>query len=160
MINARAETLTSRPAFREAFAERRCLIPADGFFEWKRTGGRGQPYYIRLADEQPFALAGLWEHWQRGSTQLESCTIITTDANELLRPIHHRMPVILPREHFDAWLDPLLEDRQRLATLLRPYPAPSMVAYPVGSAVNSTRNDGPQCILPAVDDKVQGSLFD
>jgi putative SOS response-associated peptidase YedK len=102
MINARAETLTSRPAFREAFAERRCLIPADGFFEWKRTAGRRQPYYIRLADEQPFALAGLCEHWQRGSTQLESCTIITTDANELLRPIHHRMPVILPRERFDA----------------------------------------------------------
>src|SRR5262249_45031366 len=142
------------------FRRRRCLVVADGFFEWQREGGRKQPYYIRLQDDQPFALAGLWERWHREELTIESCTIITTTANELVRPLHDRMPVILPKKYWEAWLDPAVEDVEPLEKLLAPFPSEQMVSYPVDAQVNSPRVDTPQCIASAVPQKVQRTLFD
>jgi putative SOS response-associated peptidase YedK len=148
LINARAETVATKPAFRTAFKRRRCLIPVDGFYEWKKTEGKTkQPYYIRLSKEGPFAFAGLWEHWEGpDSSAVESCTIITTEANDLLRPWHDRMPVILPEEEYARWLDPKLEDAGTLTGLLKPYPPSEMTAYPVSTLVNNPRNESPRCI--------------
>jgi putative SOS response-associated peptidase YedK len=159
MINARSETADTKPAFRDAFRRRRCLVAADGFYEWKRGTKPKQPYYIRLADDGPFAFAGLWEHWRRGDEVIDSCTILTTEANELVATLHDRMPVILDRQRYDAWLDPAL-DPARAGALLVPYPARQMTVFPVSTVVNSTRHDGPQLIAPAVPGKTQGSLFD
>lgn len=145
-INARAETVAIKPAFRQPFRKRRCLIAADGFYEWKRTEGRKQPYYIRLRDGEPFAFAGLWEHWEREAEVIESCTIIVTQANSLVATIHDRMPVILAKADYDTWLNPRLEDSRTLNPLLRPYPADNMIASPVGFAVNNPRNDGPELL--------------
>jgi putative SOS response-associated peptidase YedK len=148
LINARAETVTDKPSFRNAFKRRRCLIPADGFFEWQKSNGKKQPMYIHAADGRPFALAGLWEVWQdpQGST-LQSCTILTTAPNELMSTIHDRMPAIIEQEDFGAWLDPGPNPDDALH-LLRPYPAAMMAAYPVSTAVNSPSNDTPECIQP------------
>jgi putative SOS response-associated peptidase YedK len=149
MINARADTAAEKPAFRAAFKSRRCLIPADGFFEWKATGERKQPHYIRLQDAGPFAFAGLWERWAPADREpIESCTILTTEPNEVLRPIHDRMPVILPPAAWSLWLDPAVRERERLQPLLVPHPAAAMIAYPVGLGVNSARRDDPSCIEP------------
>ncbi len=150
MINARAETVERLPSFRAAFRRRRCLIVADGFYEWRRIRGmeRKQPYLIHPAGDVPFAFAGLWERWkQPGAKAVESCTIIITTANDFLRPVHDRMPVILTPEHFDDWLD---LDRPFDATqaLFRPYAGP-MTAIPVSTRVNNVRNDDPVCIRPA-----------
>jgi putative SOS response-associated peptidase YedK len=149
LINARAETLATKPAFRSAFKRRRCLIPADGFYEWQKIAGAKvkQPLYIRFAKDRPFAFAGLWEKWHNdeGST-LESCAIITTEPNDVMRPIHDRMPVILPDEEYARWLDSKNEDVEELQELLRPYPAEEMAAFPITTFVNSPRNDGPECI--------------
>lgn len=149
MINARAETVNERPAFRTAFRYRRCLIPADSFFEWKRSGQRKQPYRIMMRDERPFAFAGLWEEWRSpdGSTVIRSCTILTTEPNELMAELHNRMPVILPTDAYDAWLDPHTEP-DLLLPLLRPYPADEMKCYPVSTRVNSPANDDPAVIEP------------
>jgi putative SOS response-associated peptidase YedK len=160
MINARAETLASKPAFRDAFRRRRCLIIADGFYEWQKRDGGKQPYYLRLKDELPFAFAGLWDRADKLATPLESCTIITTDANELVRPLHDRMPVILDEEGCRQWLEAAEVDAEVLQSILRPYAADRMVAYPVSTAVNSPRRDGPECIAAATPSKRQGSLFD
>ena len=126
MINARGETLADKPAFRAAFRRRRCLVPADGYFEWQKTGSVKQPYYIRLCDDRPFAMAGLWESWLNPTTNepLQSCTIITTQANQLTQPIHDRMPVILDAADYELWLDPQLQDPERLGALLRPFEGP------------------------------------
>lgn len=159
LINARAETIATKRAFRHAFRHHRCLIPADGFFEWQRKQGRKQPYYIRLKDERPFAFAGLWERWEKTDVAIDSGTIITTDSNELIRPLHDRMPVIVDREHFDVWLDPAIEDPQILQPLLRSYPAQKMTAYPVSVLVNSPRHDTRECIEGAKPDK-QTLLFE
>lgn len=149
MINARSETADEKPAFRSGLRQRRCLIPADGFYEWRKAGGRKQPFYIRLGDQGPFAMAGLWDRWQGPEgTVIESCTILTTVPNELVRPIHDRMPVVLPPECFREWLDPIVTNAARLKPLLGPYPASQMVAYPVSTQVNSPANDGPACIEP------------
>ena len=148
MINARAETLFEKPAFRQAIHSRRCLIPADGFYEWKMEGRAKQPYYIRMEDEQPFLLAGLWEKWIGGDAPLYSCTIITTGANDRLRGLHERMPVIVDPNRADTWLDPQLHDRRELETLLQPYPAEAFVFYPVSTQVNRVGNDSPECIHP------------
>ena len=150
MINARAETVAEKPAFRAAFRRRRCLVAADGFYEWQNTdGGAKQPYFIRLADDAPFAIAGLWERWSApDGAEVESCTLITTDANDLLKPIHHRMPVILAPAAHDAWLDPDEPPPAALESLLRPYPADEMVAYAIGPLVNDPRTDEPACIAP------------
>ncbi len=149
MINARAETVATKPAFRRAFRERRCLILADGFYEWQRQDGRKQPFYIRLHDGRPFAFAGLWERWVPLDGQpLDSSTIITTKSNDLVGRIHQRMPVILAPEDYDLWLDPSLHEPERLQPLLRPHPAEEMVAYPVSTRVNNPANDTPDCIVP------------
>jgi putative SOS response-associated peptidase YedK len=131
MINARAETVAEKPSFRTPLAKRRCLIVTDGFYEWQKTPDGKQPHYITLAKDEPFAFAGLWEHWQRGETAFDSATIITTEANELLRPIHDRMPVIVPREEYGLWLDERVERAERVMPLLRPYPPDAMRARPV-----------------------------
>jgi len=150
MINARAETVADKPSFRAALRRRRCLIPADGFYEWQAVGSQKQPYYIRPRDEaQPFALAGLWEHWERGEgRRIESCTIITTTANDLLRPLHDRMPVIVAPADFDLWLDPGVQNPEAVRPLLSPYPEEAMAMYPVTREVNNPRHDGPGCITP------------
>jgi putative SOS response-associated peptidase YedK len=146
MINARAETLAEKPAFRAAFRARRCLIVADGFYEWQKVGGRKQPHFIRLRDGQPFGFAGLWERWHGdGEEAVESCTIVTTEANELLAPIHDRMPVIVDPQQFALWLDPSVTDTNRVAELLRPYASEAMEAYPISLLVNNPANDAPAC---------------
>ncbi|HEV7998903.1 MAG TPA: SOS response-associated peptidase [Planctomycetaceae bacterium] len=150
MINARSETAADRPAFRNAFRSRRCLIPADGFYEWRKTGGDAkQPYLITLRDELPFAFAGLWERC-RGPDEkvVESCTILTTDANDRLRELHDRMPVILPPDHYGPWLDPRVEETAALQSLLTAYPSSEMSFRPVSRRVNNARNDDPSCIAP------------
>jgi putative SOS response-associated peptidase YedK len=152
MINARAETLAEKPSFRTAFRRRRCLIPADGFFEWQQATGEKSrtPMYIRLKSGKPFAFAGLWERWQSpDGSELFSCTIITTRPNSLMKPIHDRMPVILPEEFYPHWLDPAEADTHQLASLLEPYPPELMTAYPVSKLVNSPANDLPAVIQPA-----------
>lgn len=147
MINARAETLHEKPSFKGAFKNRRCLIPADGFYEWKREGKRSAPHFIRMKKGRSFAFAGLWEVWKdKTGNELRSCTIITTGPNDLMRPIHDRMPVILKKKDFGAWLDPGHQDIPALCNLLVPYPAQEMEAYPVSFAVNSPQNDGPECV--------------
>ncbi len=149
MINARAETVAEKPAFRAALRQRRCLIPADGFYEWQARAGGKQPYYALLTTGEPFAMAGLWERWQApDGAWIQSCTIITTTANALIQPLHERMPVILAPEHYNLWLDPGLRDAGPLQALLIPYPAERMRVYPVGKAVNSVRNEGAALIAP------------
>jgi putative SOS response-associated peptidase YedK len=150
MINARAETLAEKPSYRTAFRRRRCLVLADGFYEWQQTGGKSKiPMYIRLASGSPFAFAGLWEIWNStDGSNILSCTIITTQPNELMQKIHNRMPVILPSDAYSLWLDPGEQDPTRLSNLLQPYPASEMNAYPVSTLVNSPSNDNPQCIVP------------
>lgn len=151
MINARAETVHRKPAYRDAFRHRRCVIPADGFYEWRPLARGKQPYYIRRKDGRPMAFAGLWEHWKdrESGEVIDSCTIIVTDPNELVRPIHDRMPVILEPEAFERWLEPQARDLQALLALLRPAPGEGLEAYPVSKAVNNPRNDGPELIRPA-----------
>jgi putative SOS response-associated peptidase YedK len=149
LINARADTVADKPAFRVAFKQRRCLIPADGFYEWQATGGKKkQPFAIRLRDDHPFAFAGLWERWSRGEERVESCAIITTGANDLLRSIHDRMPVILPPSRFADWLDPTFHDAEQLQALLQPFPADQMKTYTVSTLVGNARNDDPRCLEP------------
>jgi putative SOS response-associated peptidase YedK len=149
MINARSETAPQKPSFRRAFRERRCLIPADGFYEWRRTNGAKQPYYLRMKEGRPFAFAGLWESWKaNGGPEIRSCTILTTKPNALAGEIHDRMPVILPAGSYDAWLDSGAE-REELIALLAPYPEDEMEAYPVSRFVNSPQNNDPRCIEPA-----------
>lgn len=148
LINAKAETAATKPAFRAAFKRRRCLILADGYYEWQKVGKLKQPYYHRLKSELPFAFAGLWERWDKGESPIESCTILTTDANEVAAAVHDRMPVILGRDARKAWLDPEIDDPAALQQLLRPYPAAEMTAYEVNSIVNKSANEVPDCIAP------------
>jgi putative SOS response-associated peptidase YedK len=149
MINARSETAPEKPSFRRAFRERRCLIPADGFYEWQRTNGAKQPFYIHMEDGRPFAFAGLWESWGRGGEgEIRTCTILTTAANAVVGEIHERMPVIVAPDAYDVWLDPSSE-RDELAGLLAPYPEDEMEAYPVSRFVNSPSNNDPRCVEPA-----------
>jgi putative SOS response-associated peptidase YedK len=143
LINARAETVAEKPAFREAFKRRRCIIAADGFYEWQRTNGKKQPYFFQMKDESPFGFAGLWERWQGGAGEaIESCTILTTEANEVLRPVHDRMPVILHASDYELWLDEDVRKRELLKDLLRPYPPEEMTSHPVSTAINSPHNQG------------------
>ena len=137
--------------FRTALRKRRCLIPASGFYEWVALAGekRKQPYCFRPKDEKPWAFAGLWERWQGPDGPVESCCILTTEANELVRPVHDRMPVILPERHWAAWLEPQGQDAGELVPMLRPFPSDAMRAYPVGQLVNNPRNDRPGCLEQA-----------
>ncbi|HZU71586.1 MAG TPA: SOS response-associated peptidase [Acidimicrobiales bacterium] len=155
MINARAETLMSRRAFQVPMTKRRCLVPADGYYEWlKRTGPDGRPerlpFYFTPADDQGFAFAGLWDVWKSPEGEwVPTFTIITVDANQAVAPIHDRMPAALRREDWDAWLDTdRVDPRRALEVLEHPVPADSMVSWPVGKAVNSVRNNAPQLVVP------------
>lgn len=141
MINARAETVTEKPAFRNAFKKHRCLIPADGFYEWKQEKGGKQPFFIHRQDNEPLGFAGLWEHWEGEEGVIESCTIIVTAANETLKDVHDRMPVILSPKNYDAWLSPENQNREMLQALLKPFSDNVLEAYPVSTAVNNPRND-------------------
>jgi putative SOS response-associated peptidase YedK len=146
LINARAETVAEKPSFREAFARRRCLVPVDGFYEWSRRGDRKRPFYFHMSDGEPFAVAGLWERWEGDGGPLETCTLLTTEANELLAPYHDRMPVIVKPEDYDLWLDTDVRRAELLQLLLCPYPHKEMSAYEVSPIVNSPSNDSPRCV--------------
>lgn len=151
MINARAETLAEKSSFKNALKHRRCLILADGFYEWRQVPGEKTkiPTYIHLQDGKPFAFAGLWEDWHSSDgSQILSTTIITTEPNELVKPIHNRMPVILPEHAYEQWLTPGEADPQELSPLLRPFDADKMETYAVSRLVNSPQNDSPSCIQP------------
>jgi putative SOS response-associated peptidase YedK len=147
MINARAETARDKPAFRSAFKSRHCLILADGFYEWQKCGKQKQPYHIRFRDGRPFGFAGLWERWHHEGQVLETCTILTTDANEVARPVHDRMPVILTPDNFQAWLD-TSKGTDGASELLRPCSADDMIAVPVSTHVNNPRNNDAACLEP------------
>ena len=154
LINARSETARTKPSFRAAFAARRCLIPTDGFYEWKREGGAKQPWLIGMKDRGPFAFGGLWERWSApggGADAMETFAILTTAANETVAPIHDRMPVILPREAFGPWL-------AGAEVALGPYPPEAMTAWPVSALVNRPANDDPRCIesiAPALEERLR-----
>jgi putative SOS response-associated peptidase YedK len=149
LINARSETAWEKPSFREAFARRRCLIPATGFYEWQKLDAkRRQPWLIRLASGRPFAFAGLWEPPPAGGPS-PTCAILTTEPNEVARPIHDRMPVILDPADFALWLDPAVTAPAEVRPLLRPFPAAAMTAFPVTTAVNNPAFDDPACLVPA-----------
>ncbi len=151
-INARAETLAASPAFRDAFRRRRCLVPADAFYEWRRDGARRQPFVIRSLDGAPMAFAGLWAGWRDPATGdvRRTFTIVTTTPNELIAPLHDRMPVIVPREAWSRWLDPDSRDHGELQGLLVPPPSEGLELYPVEPLVNDVRNNGPMLIAPIV----------
>lgn len=151
MINARSETLAEKPAFRAAYKYRRCLILADGFYEWAQQSGSKNktPYYISLQSQKPFAFAGLWENWQSpDGSEIKSAAIITTQPNELITQFHNRMPVILNPDSYDEWLSTADRSPRELSHLLKPYPVSAMHAHPVSTFVNSPANNAPECILP------------
>lgn len=151
LINARAETVATKPAFRRSFRSRRCLVLADGFYEWKQEGRRKQPYYIRLRSHDLFAFAGLWDRSQLSSeTTVETCAILTTEANPVMAAIHHRMPVILEEHQYDQWLDFQTQEVQHLQALLRPSTRDDLIAVPVEAHVNNPRIDEPSCIQAAM----------
>jgi putative SOS response-associated peptidase YedK len=149
MINARADTIATKPAYRDAFKHRRCLIPAEGFYEWEAEGTSKTPYLIRRVDGAPFALAGLWERWKRPEGKpIESCTIVVTSANALVGQIHDRMPVILGQNDYAAWLDPKTKDAKQLRAMLRPADPDDWTLHPVSRQVNSPRTDDPELLAP------------
>jgi putative SOS response-associated peptidase YedK len=146
LINARAETLSDKPAFRNAYRRRHCLVPADAFYEWKAVAGRKQPYCIRMVDQTLFGMAGLWEHWVNpAGIAVETCTIITMDANELVGELHDRMPLIIHPGDYAAWLDTA---NPKMQDLLKPFPSDQMSYYPVSVRVNNVRNDDAECLTP------------
>jgi len=152
MINARSETVVEKPAFRASFKRKRCLVVADGFYEWQVTGGPKQPFFFRLTSREPFAMAGLWDRWDKGAdgSSLETFAILTTEPNSVVEPVHKRMPVILERADYAAWLDPDGQDTDRLQEFLVPYPHTEMEGIPVSTYVNNPANQGPRCVEPIV----------
>lgn len=149
-INARSETVAEKPSFREAFKKHRCLIPSDGFYEWRKEKGGKVPLFVHLKSGKPFSFAGLYSIWTSPEgNQLSTCTILTTTANKLLEPTHSRMPAIIPKENREVWLDPTISDKDTLLPLLKPFPSEEMEAYDVTSRVNSPRNNSPENIRPA-----------
>ena len=149
MINARSETAAKLPAFRDAMKLRRCLVPADAFYEWKRIGSTKQPFCLEVNDGEPFAFAGLWDRWKDPNGQwIRSCSILTTTPNSVTSPVHDRMPVIFNKEDYDLWLDPWMTNVEALADLLRPYDARLMRSYPVSNRVNQVQNDDAECCKP------------
>jgi putative SOS response-associated peptidase YedK len=151
LINARSETVSEKPSFRAAFKRRRCLIVADGFYEWQTRSDRKtkQPYYIRLRDHTPFGFAGLWEHWQDpNGSEIETCTILTTGPNALMEPIHSRMPVILEPADYDSWLDSSYYNPGDLQAMLRPFDSEALERYAVSTTVNRPSNDIAECLEP------------
>jgi putative SOS response-associated peptidase YedK len=151
LINARAETVAEKPAFRASFKHKRCLIPADGFYEWKKLARTKQPYLYCMADKSPFAMAGLWDRWEGPDGHvIESVTVVTVEANELLRTVHERMPAIVANSDYDLWLDTSVSQPERMKHLLQPYPADLMKAFPVSTKVNRSDYDGPDLLEPPV----------
>ncbi|MGB3713717.1 MAG: SOS response-associated peptidase [Candidatus Promineifilaceae bacterium] len=149
MINARSETAAEKPSFRSAFKYRRCLVPADGFYEWQKINGRKQPIRIQMKGGRPFAIAGLWEHWlSSDGSEIESCTLLTTEPNDLLGPVHNRMPVLLDPTDFDLWLGAKTYQGADVQQLMRPFSDEEMTFYPVSTHVNNPRNEDPHCIEP------------
>jgi putative SOS response-associated peptidase YedK len=150
-INARIETLAEKPVYRTSFKHRRCLIPADGFYEWKVNDGRKVPHHIRMKDGDVFALAGLWDHWEGDGESLDSCSIIVMPANEVMTPLHDRMPAIIAPAHYDLWLDPRVTEKSEIMVYLNSAPSTRLVTYPVSSWVNSPKHDDDRCIEPSGD---------
>lgn len=149
MINARSESVHEKPAFRHAIRYRRCIIPAGGFYEWMEEGGKKFPRYVRMKDAAPMGFAGIWDHWKNPAGEtMETCSILTTASNRLIRPLHDRMPVILPPQEYDLWLDRNIIEPETLQPLYQPYPEDLMEMYPVSPFVNNPRNDSPACIEP------------
>ena len=148
LANARADTVATKPAFRSAFKKRRCLVVADGFYEWRAGPGGKTPYYFQMKDQGPFAFAGLWERWEGSEEPVESCTLITTEANGMVGQVHDRMPVILGPESFDRWLDPNEQRAEVLQAMLVPLPDDWLTTHPVSKLVNNPRNENPRCIEP------------
>jgi len=161
MINARSETASMMPAFRDAFKARRCIVPADGFYEWKRMGKKRQPFCFEVNDGELFAFAGLWERWKNPNGEwVKSFSILTTSPNAVTSSVHDRMPVILDRGDYDRWLDPAMMNVEAVADVLKPYPASMMRSYPVGPRVNNVTNDDAECSTPIeLAPTVQSSLF-
>jgi putative SOS response-associated peptidase YedK len=160
MINARAETAATLPAFRDALKSRRCLVPADGFYEWKRAGKARHPYCFEVNDGELFAFAGLWDRWKDPSGKtIETCSILTTTPNAVTSTVHDRMPAILTRDAYDLWLDPGFGDFAAASELLKPYKASSMGCYPVSARVNHVANDDAQCSVPVEAAEEQAGLF-
>ncbi|MSU47546.1 MAG: SOS response-associated peptidase [Opitutus sp.] len=150
MVNARAEGIAAKPAFREAFRQRRCVIPASGFYEWQTLGRLKFPWYFQMSDDSPFLLAGIWEKWRGAdAAEMETCSLITTTPNDVVRPLHDRMPVILRGGAIDAWLDAAVTEPARLEPLLASLPDGALKATPVSTRVNSVRHEGPECLEPA-----------
>ncbi len=148
-INARAESAAEKPAFKASYRRRRCLVPADGFYEWKKLKDKRQPFFFGSADKNPLAFAGLWDRWKGPEGEIiESCTILTTDSNELVQPIHDRMPLILKVEDYDLWLDPAVQRPDALQHLIKPYPSERMTGHPVSSKVNKAAYESADSIEP------------
>lgn len=160
LINARAETVATKSAFRESFRQRRCLVLADGYYEWQKREDGKQPYYICRRDHRPFAFVGLWDHWEKGEQPIDSCTIITTDAGDFTRPIHDRVPVILDARDYDVWIDPSIKDTEQLQGLLAACPDDVLTAYPISTRVNNPRFDRPECTEPIETDKTPEVLHE
>ena len=158
LINARAETIDQKASFRESFERRRCLVLSNGFYEWQQRRGGKQPYRIAKDDDSPFAFAGLWERWQSNGTTIDSCTIITTEANSIVEPIHDRMPVILECEHEEEWL--FTENADERKALLKPYPGQDLTAYPISTQVNNPAHNSPEILVEANDQRGQSGLED
>lgn len=147
MINARSETVHEKPSFRTALKHRRCVIPANGFYEWEAVEGKKKPFYLKMKDDKPMLFAGLWDHWKPGDgEEILSCAILTTNSNDLITPLHDRMPVLLGISDIDFWLDPALDQPEHLTHLFQPFPSEEMEMYPVSDMVNSPKNDDPSCI--------------
>jgi putative SOS response-associated peptidase YedK len=160
MINARSETASTKPAFRDPLKFRRCLMPADAFYEWKRTGASKQPYCFEVNEGEWFAFAGLWEGWKNAEGQwIKSCTILTTVPNAVTSTVHDRMPVILHPDSYDVWLDPGMQNVAAVSELLKPYDAKSMRSYPVSTRINHVANDDEECSRPVELAQIQNRLF-
>jgi putative SOS response-associated peptidase YedK len=160
MINARSETAATKPAFRDPLTSRRCLVPADGFYEWQRSGKAKQPFCFEVNDGELFAFAGLWDRWKDPSGQwVKSCSILTTTANAVTSSVHDRMPVILDRDNCDLWLDPGMMNVEAVSNLLKPYDARKMRSYPVSPRVNHVANDDAECSTPVQLVETQAGLF-
>jgi putative SOS response-associated peptidase YedK len=160
MINARAETASTKPAFRDALKSRRCLIPADGFYEWSRAGKTKQPFCFEINEGELFAFAGLWDRWKDPSGQwVKSCSILTTTPNAVTSVVHDRMPVILDRDSYELWLDPGMRDEGAASDLLTPFDARQMRCFPVSSRINHVTNDDEECVVPVELPLAQARLF-
>jgi putative SOS response-associated peptidase YedK len=160
MINARSETASTKPAFRDAMKSRRCLIPADGFYEWQKTEKGKQPYCFEVNGGELFAFAGIWDRWKDASGMaIETCSILTTTPNAVTAPVHDRMPVILDPDNYDLWLDPGTMDVSEASELLKPYDARQMRCYPISTRINHAANDDPECSAPVELAQIQDRLF-